>query len=103
MAVSAVQRHDERHRGLAIPRLGDVEGKSAARVALTRDVADADARVIVASRRVSKLRHELVIAAPSWLEKPSTHRLEHGRQRVQRFLHSRETAESSVQADRIAR
>ena len=103
MAVTAVQRHDERHGRLPVPGLGDVEGEPAPRVALVRGVQHADAGVVVAQRRGTEPRDERVVGASGRVEKPAAHRLEDGRQRIERLLHPGEAAQGAEEADRLAR
>ena len=59
--------------------------------------------IVVAKRRGPQSRHQRVVVAARRLEEPAAQRVEHGRQRVERLLDSREAAERAVEAHRLAR
>ena len=99
VAVPAVQRDHHRQRRPAVPDLRHVEGEPAPLVAFVGSVEHAAARLVLTQGRLAQPRHEGVVVAPRGLEKPAAHRVQHGRQRVERLLERREAAQRPVEAD----
>ena len=101
MAVAPVQGHHQRHRRPAVPVLGDVEGEAAPGLALVLGVQHAHPDLVVPQRPVPQPPQERVIVAALRLQEPAAHRLESRRQRIERFLHSREASQRSIETDGI--